>query len=311
MRNRTNNEIKTAKANYNKSKISQNTGDPKEIWRTINELTYRKCTNNSPISELKSGDISPFSTKPDEICEILNEHFTSVGPNLASTMATGSTSFDSYQTCTDDVYLTTYHRHSGSKVARQIISEQGHWSREHFLSTSKRSRPAYCRFFSLHNVNKTIDTGLFPLQWKMAKVFPLYKKNDRTETQNYRPISVLPAISKICERVVYDQLYHYVIVNSNSLLSKNLSGFRSLHSTVTALLHLTNDWYLNIDKGENNLIVLLDLAKAFDTVSHEILLKMLKLYGLEGVTLDWFLSHLSNRQQLSVQLRAVNLNLDL
>ena len=102
----------------------------------------------------------------------------------------------------------------------------------------------------------------------MAKVFPLYKKNDRTEAQNYRPISVLPAISKIC---VHDQLYHYL--NSNSLLSKNQSGFRSLHSTVTALLHLTNDWYLNIDKGENNLIELLDLAKAFDTVSHEILLK--------------------------------------
>ena len=69
---------------------------------------------------------------------------------------------------------------------------------------------------------------------------------------------------------------------------------------MTALLHLTNDWYLNIDKGENNLIVLLDLAKAFDTVSHEILLKKLKLYGLEGVTLDWFSSYLSNRQKQCV-----------
>ena len=132
----------------------------------------------------------------------------------------------------------------------------------------------------------------------MAKVFPLYKKNDRTEAQNYRPISVLPAISKICERVVYDQLYHYL--NSNSLLSKNQSGFRSLHSTVTAMFHLTNDWYLNIDKGENYLIVLLDLAKAFDTVSHEILLKKLKLFGLEGVTLDWFSSYLSHWQQQCV-----------
>ena len=69
---------------------------------------------------------------------------------------------------------------------------------------------------------------------------------------------------------------------------------------MTGLLHLTNDWYLNIDKGENNLTVLLDLAKAFDTVSHEILLKKLKLYGLEGVTLDWFSSYLSNRQQQCV-----------
>ena len=65
---------------------------------------------------------------------------------------------------------------------------------------------------------------------------------------------------------------------------------------MTALLHLTNNWYLNIDKGMTNLIVLLDLAKAFDTVSHNILLKKLELYGLKGVTRDWFSSYLSDRQ---------------
>ena len=84
---------------------------------------------------------------------------------------------------------------------------------------------------------KTIDTGLFPSQWKMAKVFPLYKKDDRADAQNYRPISVLPAISKICERVVYDQLYRYL--NSNGLLTKSQSGFHSLHSTAVSYTHLT------------------------------------------------------------------------
>ena len=69
---------------------------------------------------------------------------------------------------------------------------------------------------------------------------------------------------------------------------------------MTALLHLTNNWYLNIDKGMTNLIVLLDLAKAFDTVSHNMLLKKLELYGLKGVTLDWFSSYLSGRQQQCV-----------
>ena len=69
---------------------------------------------------------------------------------------------------------------------------------------------------------------------------------------------------------------------------------------MTALLHLTNDWYLNIDNGLTNLVVFLDLAKAFDTVSHDILLKKLELYGLKGVTLEWFSSYLSDRQQQCV-----------
>ena len=81
--------IKMAKANYYKSEVEQNVGNPKEIWRTINELTYHKCTSNSSISELKSGDNS--FTKPAEMCEILNDHFTSVGPNLASTLPSGNT----------------------------------------------------------------------------------------------------------------------------------------------------------------------------------------------------------------------------
>ena len=103
---------------------------------------------------------------------------------------------------------------------------------------------------------------------------------------------------QICERVVYDQLYGYL--DLNGLLTKNQSGFCSLHFTETALLHLTNNWYLNIDKDMTNLIVLLDLAKAFDTVSHNILFKKLELYCLKGVTLDWFSSYLSHRQQQCV-----------
>ena len=129
VRNRINNEIKTEKANYYKSKISQNTGDPKEIWRTINKLTYREYTSNSSVSELKSGNKS--FTKPDEICETLNEHFTSVGPNLASTMATGSTSFDSYIKPAPTTFTLQHTTASQvlKLIAWQIISEQGHCSR--------------------------------------------------------------------------------------------------------------------------------------------------------------------------------------
>ena len=70
-------------------------------------------------------------------------------------------------------------------------------------------------------INKSIDTGIFPSNWKIAKIFPLFKANDRTDQQNYRPISVLSAVSKVCERVVYDQLYAYLLKYDIFTISTN------------------------------------------------------------------------------------------
>ena len=161
-------------------------------------------------------------------CVILNDHFLSVGPNLASTLPSGNTSFDSY---IEPVSATFNVQHTSITEVLKLLGK---------LSPNNATGLDYisCRLLKEAGpiiatsltciINKAIDTGLVPSRWKMAKVFPLYKKNDRTDAQNYRPISVLPAISKICEMVVYDQLYGYL--NSNGLLTKNQSGFRFLHS---------------------------------------------------------------------------------
>ena len=142
--------------------------------------------------------------------------------------------------------------------------------------------------------SKSILTGIYPSEWKTAKVTPVFKKSIKSDPNNYRPISVIPIVF---EKIVYNQLYHYL--NGNTLLLSCQSGFHSLHSTLTAhaLLEVTNDWSVNMDNGLLNGVVFIDLTKAFDTIDHEIILRKMSFLGFDQVAIRWFLSYLSGRTQ--------------
>ena len=109
--------------------------------------------------------------------------------------------------------------------------------------------------------NKSIEHGVFPDSWKTARVAPIYKAGPADERSNYRPISVLPVISRLFEKLVYSQIYNYL--NENNFLYKHQSGFRHLHSVVTCLLKNTNNWYINVDDRKYTGLIFLDLKKSF------------------------------------------------
>ena len=120
-------------------------------------------------------------------------------------------------------------------------------------------------------INQSLCSGIFPSKLKIAKVIPLHKKNEKDLLDNYRPISLLPSISKVFERIFYNQLYSYL--TTNGILFKSQYGFRKLHSTETAAIELTDTLLQNLDNGDITIAIFLDLSKAFDTLDHAILLK--------------------------------------
>ena len=148
-----------------------------------------------------------------------------------------------------------------------------------------------------HIVNMSLQSGTFPRALKTAVIKPLLKKSslDATVLNNYRPISNLPFLGKILEKVVYQQLTEFLLINNS--LDVFQSGFRPHHSTETALIKVTDDIRMNTDMGKASVLILLDLSAAFDTVDHGILLQRLEDWvGITGTALNWLKSYLEDRK---------------
>lgn len=143
-----------------------------------------------------------------------------------------------------------------------------------------------------HIVNSSLTNHTVPDSWKLALVHPIQKTAKSTDVSNYRPISILPTIAKITERVVYEQLFSYF--TAHHLFSSSQHGFRMNHSTDTALITVTERVFEAMDKREITLLCLLDLSKCFDLVPHEGLLRKLELYNVDT---RWFMSYLTGHYQ--------------
>ena len=145
-----------------------------------------------------------------------------------------------------------------------------------------------------HVFKVSIKQGIFPDSFKIAKVTPILKSCVKDNVSNYRPISILYVFSKVLERIMYDRVYNHL--DSKDLLYEKLFGFQRNNSTQHAILQLTRDITSSFEKGEYTLGVFIDLSKAFDTVDHQILIKNLQYYGIDGTPLEWFKSYLSKRK---------------
>lgn len=147
-----------------------------------------------------------------------------------------------------------------------------------------------------HIINFSLESEVFPTSWRKAFIIPLPKINNPSSLNHFRPISILPFLSKILEAVVHKQLSSHIF--SNNLLSNFQSGFRPGHSTATALLKVTEDVREGMESSKVTLLVLIDFSNAFNMVDHDILLALLSRFGVSSPALGWFSSYLRGRQQV-------------
>ena len=294
-RNAANIALRNAKREYYATKFLNNKTNPKYAWKTVNEILGRSQKLNI-VNEINLPEKTVTSTT--ELINVFNDYFTDVGPKLAEKIEyEHNCSFRDFIPQHEPVERFIFQPVNVATVYRLITKltiSKATGIDEISAKVLKAAAPAIAEPLT-RIFNMSIATDRFPMEWKAARVTPIFKKGQRTMLDNYRPISILPVVSKLMERILYDQMYDYL--KKQNILSEHQFGFRQFHSTTTTLLDCTNEWYINMDRGLYIIVVLLDLKKAFDTVNHEIILRKFERYGFGNKALDLLSNYLTNRTQ--------------
>ena len=279
IRNEINAEMKTKRNSYFSQKLEDCRGDVKETWRVLNAAMGRK----SKSTIINSLDVNSNTiTDPESIAEELNLHFSTIAKKVQAEAETNYNQVPNDKNI--DHYLSFIPKKQAPFKFKQITPEKiincmskmknsksGEIATRFVKDTILITTPVLATIF-----NKSTQCGTFPNNLKIGKVCPVYKgKGSKSDPDNYRPISALSVTARLFEKLIHEQLFPYF----NDYLYKNQSGFRPKYSTQTALLNTSNQWLLNIDKGDYNIAVFLDLRKAFDTVDHSLLILKLEYYG--------------------------------
>ena len=274
------------------SSATSNAKHPGELWQKMKPLLP-----NSSLSKQKSVTLvedGKVLTEPSEVVEVFNSYFASVAlPEIHRGSVEDFSGHPSVLGIASRQVLEhpfTFEPVSSSYV-KEILDDLNPRKAVGADGISPRllrlSAPVMAEDIT-RSINFLIANRSWPDKWKCGNLTPVFKKDKDTRKENYRPVSVLTALSKVFEKVVYDQLYNTFCRH----LSQNLSGFLKNHSCCTALLKMTEDWRRSLDNRESAMAVAVDLSKAFDSINHNLLLAKLKAYALSQSAMSLMSSYL-------------------
>ena len=288
--------IRESKTNYYNKELTKYQKDIKKTWKIINEIM-----NKSKIQRRYPSYFNINGTKITDdlnIANHFNNFFIDIGSTLANNIdSAGKPDFQSYLNklrIDSTFHFTSIEETDTISIINNLKPKKSSGYDNISLILLKNSvnslaNPLTCI------INQSLANGIFPDKLKIAKIIPIFKKDDKHDINNYRPISLLPSISKVFEKIVYSQIFYYF--TSNNLFHANQYGFRTGYSTELAVSEMIDRIYLDLDVKQIPIAIFLDLSKAFDTINHNVLIRKLEHYGIKNVELEWFKSYINNRQQ--------------
>ncbi|VEN58210.1 unnamed protein product [Callosobruchus maculatus] len=294
-RNTLNNLIKKAKEQYYMTKIQENKADSSNLWKHVKDATGRNTENREITSLLlKSGEKTYDKQK---IVEEFADYFTNVGKELVAEAKrrVGSFQMKSRNVMSNSFALLPTTQIEAESVIKRLKNKKSPGQDNLYTETIKKvsghiSKPLTYLF------NLSIECGRFPEPLKTAVVIPIFKKGDKLDPCNYRPISILPCLSKIFEKLLKERIWNYV--KKHDLISEHQFGFREGKGTDDAMLEIMQKVYMSVDNKTPAMCVFVDLAKAFDTIDHEHLLDTLECIGFRGKARSLLESYLTGRFQV-------------